>query len=584
VVNFTLSKSMLRYLLIITVSLFAVLFTAANLNAQDAPQEPDRTLLPDIDPQDIEIRSQFEARFPGLRRQPILGFNPEPRVFQVDPDRRPFIEDEEAVAASVPVGQLDRPDPPEYRALTYADPQNGFARGGIGTFITPEADVYAIAGLGRGQWVSANVNYRSTDGHLDEQRSAFRDFNTNVRSQHRLSDRSVMKLNVNAFSDFNYLPISRTEDDIMSGDQGRTSSNGVRFDVDFTNARNSIAGLNIKAGGYFNQFDAAGSSTNVAGSPMEWGSSTTIDYTRAGSNIDEVYGVVVDVDLGGIETIGSGSNFWNITKAGVSYDRLYNYRTDVSATLGGAYVTDALDSSSFYIAPKVDVVHTLFDGLDLRGMISGTPEHRSLKNLQDRNRFIDLEDPLSHQYNARALAEVIVEPLSGTSFTGGVSYQHSQNYAVFNNEKADGAGNPLFGAYGVSYQDASFMKAYGSFSQQLVPDRLWADVGGFWQRPRLSDGDKIPFVEALGVRGAISWRPIGQLLIEGWGDFTGSRFNPNGDDLSSYFLMGTKFEISLGERTGIYGKLLNVTDQQYEVWDGYRERGFQGFVGITYLF
>ena len=34
------------------------------------------SLLPEIDPQDIEIRSEFRARFPGIRRQPILGFNP----------------------------------------------------------------------------------------------------------------------------------------------------------------------------------------------------------------------------------------------------------------------------------------------------------------------------------------------------------------------------------------------------------------------------------------------------------------------------------------------------------------------------
>ena len=49
-------------------------------------QNTQNTLLPEINPQDIEIRSEFKANFPGLRRQPILGFNPTPRVFQIDPN------------------------------------------------------------------------------------------------------------------------------------------------------------------------------------------------------------------------------------------------------------------------------------------------------------------------------------------------------------------------------------------------------------------------------------------------------------------------------------------------------------------
>ncbi len=53
-----------------------VMVLAANPIAAQQQQDTESSMLPEIDPQDIEIRSQFEARFPGLRRQPILGFDP----------------------------------------------------------------------------------------------------------------------------------------------------------------------------------------------------------------------------------------------------------------------------------------------------------------------------------------------------------------------------------------------------------------------------------------------------------------------------------------------------------------------------
>ena len=65
-----------------------MVFFPALLIGQETPTPG--SLLPDIDPQDIEIRGEFSARFPGIMRQPILGFSPRPRVFQIDPNRMPF--------------------------------------------------------------------------------------------------------------------------------------------------------------------------------------------------------------------------------------------------------------------------------------------------------------------------------------------------------------------------------------------------------------------------------------------------------------------------------------------------------------
>jgi hypothetical protein len=161
-----------------------------DVHAQEDRSDPEQSLLPEIDPQDIEIRSQFQARFPGLNRQPILGFNPRPRVFQTDPNRIPFIEDEEAILASLPIGELDRPEAPDYQRLGYTDPRNLFFRGGVGSEISPEADLFAVARISDRNWISGNINFTSSDGHAESVTTSYRYADAEINSFNRLSNRT----------------------------------------------------------------------------------------------------------------------------------------------------------------------------------------------------------------------------------------------------------------------------------------------------------------------------------------------------------------------------------------------------------
>src|SRR6056297_3628084 len=223
--------------------LFCLMGAVASLSAQQTGTQAQQNLLPEIDPQDIEIRSQFQARFPGLRRQPILGFNPKPRVFQVDPNRTPFVESDEAIAASVPVGQLDRPDALTYTPLSYTDPATGFARLGIGSFVTPEADIYAIKGFGNKHWVSGNLSHRSSNGHLDEFDSSFRNLSATVRAHLRLSNSALLKLDTGTFTAFNYIPADRVGGTPLQLAGARSAQNGGHFGGSFSYNRTNITGF-----------------------------------------------------------------------------------------------------------------------------------------------------------------------------------------------------------------------------------------------------------------------------------------------------------------------------------------------------
>lgn len=561
-----------------------ILFLAPQGLAQEVSDESQRSLLPDIDPQDIEIRSQFQARFPGLRRQPILGFNPQPRVFQVDPNRTPFIEDEETVAASLTVVELDRPDAPQYKPLTYADPRYGFARFGIGSHITPEADIFAIARPGERQWVSANINYRSSDGHLDSQNSSFRNFDGVVRTYNHISDSKTLRLHAGGRSDFNYLPQNVTAAGFVEDSEGRVTQNGFRLGASLASNRTAMSGWQASVNGYGNMFSIdGGSGITMQGDANEWGLNAGGGYAWLGSRVEEVYSVNVATKTGEISVISGDSELWNISQAYMSYDRLFNYQTDFKLQMGVAVVNDAVNGTTFYPSPKIDVRHTLFSGLDVRGTFAGTPEHKSLSDFRGINRFQQLADPVQHQYSLKGSAELIAEPLSGTSFRAGFGYETIQNHPFYRRGFSDDLDE--VGAYRLHFEDASFFRVYGSFTQKLVPEKLWVQAEGYLQRPRLSNGDKIPFTEAAGLSGSVSYRPVTQVLVEGWAEFRGSRYTPHSnDDLSAYSLVGAKFEYSIRDRIGIYGKLVNITDTQYEVWQGYPERGFQGYAGITVLF
>lgn len=578
--------------------LFALLLTSLTLFAgvkavaQDAQQESgtQQTLLPEIDPQDIEIRSQFQARFPGLRRQPILGFNPRPRVFQIDPNRKPFFEDEETVVANLPIGVMDRPEPPNYMPLGYSDPKNGFARLGIGSYFTPEADVYVVGRLNDKNRVSANINHLSTDGHLDDFKDSFRNSKIEMRSVHRVSGKTTVQTNLGAKSMFNHYPGMVLQDGEPGDDNTRTEAFGTYGGFDLNYAETSLSGVRVALDGFSNQFDLTSDLPQLEGDAIEWGIKGLAEYSRLGSNVEEVHRLKLATSAGGFDPLDSESGSWSVTKVTAHYERLFNYKTEVKAGAGFSGVTDAINDFSLYPVADVSVTHNLFSGLDLRAHLSAAPKVKNMGSIYSKNRYVDFNIQLEHQYEWRGLAEVQIEPVSGSTFSGGVSYQYIKNYLYYTrNSNVLNAGAQIPPVlteryYGLNFENANIFKLYGAFSQDLKPDVIWIQADGAWQRPRLSNDEKIPFIESLSIKGTIAFRPFSQLVVEGWGEYVGSRDDSGGNSLPSFFNLGGRFEISLGDRLGVYGKLVNLLDEKYELWQGYPERGFQGYIGITYLF
>ena len=576
---------MIRFALIICLCL-AAMFGANTLTAQSVQVDSEQSLLPEIDPQDIEIRSQFQARFPGLRRQPILGFNPRPRVFQTDPNRLPFIESYDAVAANLPVGTLDRPEAPEFNPLGYATPRYAFFRGGIGSNISPEMDLFATASLSDRNWVSGSATLRSSNGHDEQLTTSYRFFDTSVKSFNRLSDRTDLTVSAGLESNFNHMLQINLPIDVLPEADTRIEFTGFNASTDLNIASTSLSGIQFSLGGFTHNFESI-SDINYTGESTEWGVNVDAEYSRLGNQINEIHRVRFKNETGSINPLFiDQSDSWSVSTLSAHYERLFNYRTDIKAGLGFSSVTDAEEDFKVYIAPEVEIKHRFFTGFNIRGLVSAAPSHATYSSLQRENRFFDLNSTLQHQYEILALGEVLMEPFYGTKILAGVSFQDVKNFQYYSRRSTTGNMIGIIepNYYMANFIDANIFRVYGGISQDLRPDVIWINVDGHWQIPKLSNGDKIPFTESLSLKAAVSVRPAKDLLIEGWGEFSGNREDHLGESLSSYLLLGGSFEISLSEKYGVYGKLLNILNDDYEYWSGYREPGFQGFIGFTYIF
>lgn len=574
---------MIRYVLIVCVCI-ATLFGVNTLSAQSVQVDSEQSLLPEIDPQDIEIRSQFQARFPGLRRQPVLGFNPRPRVFQTDPNRLPFIESYDAVAANLPVGTLDRPEAPKFNPLGYATPRYAFFRGGIGSNISPEIDLFATTNLSDRNWVSGSATLRSSNGHDEQVTTSYRFFDASVKSFNRLSDRTDLTFTAGLESNFNHMLQLNTPLEAFLDSDTRIEYTGYYASTDVNFASTSLSGVQFSLAGFTHTYESI-SDINYTGESSEWGINVDAEYSRLGNQINEIHRVRFKNETGSISPLFTQSDSWSVSTLSAHYERLFNYRTDIKASLGLSSVTDAVEDFKVYPTSEIEVKHRFFTGFNIRGLVSAAPSHSNYSTLQRENRFFDLNSTLQHQFEILALGEVLMEPFYGTKLLAGVSFQDVKNFQYYSRRSTAGSMLGMGEAfYMANFMDANILRVYGGVSQDLRPDVIWINVDGHWQIPKLSNGDKIPFSESLSLKAAVSVRPSREILVEGWGEFSGNREDHLGESLSTYFLLGGRFEISLSEKYGVYGKIINIFNEEYEFWSGFNEPGFQGFIGFTYIF
>ncbi|MCP9291334.1 hypothetical protein [Gracilimonas sediminicola] len=560
-----------------------ILFCPIFALAQGGQQGADNSLLPEINPQDIEIRSEFQARFPGLRRQPILGFNPKPRVFQIDPNRMPFMETREEAVADISITQLGRPEPPQRSVLTNPDRINAYIRGGFGSFITPELNGYGFYKLNEKSLISADVNMRASDGHLDNQESSFRYLDANVSYITKVQDDLRLTIDVGGLSDYNDL--FNLSDNLQQNFIGKTSNksySGGSAQLSLQQSKNTLTGWRAALGGnVFNTSLDAGNS-GLSGDLDEQIGHATFSYYWPGNRLYETFDISASLEAGNYSNPVSSDQSWVDAGASFEYERLLNFSTRISGKGGIEYISDPT-TSKVYFTPEIRIKHNFSNALSISGTAFAKPEMQTQQSHHQYNRFLNVQNQLRHAYHLGTTGEVNFQLFDGNRIFGGVNYRHVKDYAYYRRQTLQPSNTAGF--YNVNYADANIFELYAGASQQLLPEKFWFDGKVYVRSPKLSGGGFIPYEEKLGVEGAISYKVIKELTINGWAEYIGSREAPAANsDLSAYVLLNAGVEYQINDTFGVYAKLLNLLGQEYEIWNGYQERPFQVFGGLTIKF
>ncbi len=567
---------MMKRLLFATLIIF---FVAPGAVAQTGGSTQN-SLLPEIDPQDIEIRSEFKARFPGIRRQPILGFNPKPRVFRIDPNRVPFMESDREAVANIALTELDRPVPPQRSILT--NPKRGsiYLKSGIGSFLTPELEAYAFRRLNEQSIISGNMDFTSSNGHLNNQDSGFRFFNLNGFYGIDLKNGVKASVKTGAFNDFNHL--FDLSPNVPNDNSGTPQKDYIGFNagVIIEDNQNSLEGWQLYLNGAVLDVDLMAPNAALRGGQGEQHIQAGYERTWAGKKLYDVFTGNIDLRMGNYSSEENGNTQWMNTQATFEYSTLYNYSTTISLEGGLAYLSDGNRNGVAFIS-NASMHHTIKQGLSLSGALFTRPEMKTLWEHHQTNRFIGANAMLEYQYEMGVNGGLEYAPIEATKLYSTVTYKFVDNYGYYmRNEELFGANEEqLF--YEVNYADINSFKLEVGIAQQITSDRFWFDGRVYAQRMELKSGGDVPFEERLGAEGMLSLKPLSDVSISTWLQYVGKREDPaNEEDLSAYSLLNAEAEYSLNEKFGVYFKVLNILGQKYEIWQGYEERPFQIFGGI----
>lgn len=613
---------------------FLIVFLLMPLMAesQDAPG----SLLPDIDPQDIEIRGDFVARFPGIMRQPILGFSPRPRVFQIDPNRMPFLESPEQVVASLPLSDLERPQPPQYVFYQRPEKFNVWSTTGIGSYMAPEVDLFLGIPVTPTTKVTGRLNMVSSGDYIedDNQTSSFRNLEGGLNLVQYIGSKSRLDIGVNTRWDRNHLPATdyigylpflfenaRMIDWIIPNQSTplHPDNNMLQYgaNVSYRYDRNHITFLKIDALASKFEADILRPQTTVA--------TDTATY-RYRAN-ETMYGGSIRKDIalrkpGNVLSLQAGANYasydsddiladeWMVSNAATIYRTRVLYNLRLSAGIRGFYAYDHRTEAKFYAYPELGALYNLTPDITLRADFSGFVSNVGMHGLNRTNRRLFAYNNPENERGIQFGASAEMNVYEGLKVQSGIKYSHYKRHAIYQlidftgmagnyndrlfldiNGTQDAAPNQLafdhpYPLMSYRYIDgANLLRWEANVWYDLMPETFTIYGGVYAQWHADKEGHELPFRENIGAMAGGTYTFTKRSRAQIWADYVGSKFvDASMPDSRGYILLNARFDFWASREIGAYIKVTNLLDQRYTKWVGYDELPAQMYGGIMIKF
>lgn len=557
-------------------------FMSTDIFAQGAQN----TLLPEINPQDIEIRSEFKANFPGLRRQPILGFNPRPRVFQIDPNRMPFLESREAAVSGISVTALDRPEEPA--KIVWVTPRRPRATSqlGMGWFVSPELRVNYYSPIKDGV-IGVGTNFQSSAGHLDNA-SGYRNLGVDVNYSKKLSDTRNLTSQLSLNNDFNRMFTLSDEMQNLLGGVPKKDNQGVIWIARLHEQKNTF-----HKNSYAVQVGLFESELNSAVMAIQDKASSSfikaqINRSWPGQQAREYWSLNSAVDVHSNKVDGSGTSLYLI-RAGGGYTRLIDYTWSVDLETSLAYADDTINGG-IYIEPDARLSYNYNDQLGGVAKLSGKLKNPTLLEWQEYNRFLTPSTRIQHSYHIGVSAEVFWNFMQTNRVYSGLQWEHISRFGYAEREQLDltnpdnPTGNTQDLFYNLNYADARVSKFYLGSTVEWLDGDIQGAAEISLRSPRLASKKDIPFEEKFRIEGSVNYSMTSKLQIGASTMIIGPRTTIGSQQLDGFILVHSNLRYSFNEHLGAYIRLNNLLSQRYEWWQGFQEAPLHLFGGISYEF
>lgn len=558
--------------------------------------------LPDLAPREVEIRGQLEITFPSLKRQPLIGFNPPPRIPEIPLDRRPYIEPYKQESADLPPSPLQPPEPPPVTSLPGATPNRGEFEALAGRYLNRVVRVRAATAPTGPAVLSARLDYRGSDGFtpfketLPDVRNPFDalEGSFEVRTQNK-----VVASGVTLQGFFENYSLYGVRSPVRSLFVPIPDREGRGADASLWVRTRETSSLDLDAR---LRYGATRYQTDVFADP----SNEDPNFTRVEGRLDLEANMALPLASGKLLLDGrttasgldSGSLLGSTVRsftAGGAYRFLYGDAYHVRLGLRvmafearGQTPTGATRRAS-YVAPDFRI--DLYPQTGLALYVRNRPglEQLSLADLYRENPYL-IDQPRIQPTLHTVNAEVGIRYFYGRfQIAGKAGYEEAPNYLYFERDTGEGLGAYTEGLSATRYGKARILRVGGE-SSLVLTTRLHASLGLEIRKGRLTELDvDIPYFAPITGTAMLSYLfGGGDGLVQVSTTFESPRYRSRErvaeDRVGTYINLDVEASYQVTPWIGIVGRAENLIGGRLTRWDNYPEVPTSVLAGLRIRF
>ena len=559
--------------------------------AQDGTEQPD---LPDIAPREVEIRGQLEISFPSLQRQPLIGFNPPPRLPEIPANRRPFVEAYKQESVDLPPSPLSPPAPPGLPGLATYPPARLELDATGGRYFSRTVRGRANVPWGQGEVLTVRLDHSGLDSYTPfEEEAPYNLFDGSIGiSTHRSTISAGAE--VGGFADtYN-----------LFGALTGAAAGGVV-------PHPTRDGRGLNAGAWLRAGSAAGTDGRLA---VAFESAAFETDVFEDDSIDEEFRRTsrhFSAD-GGVEFPAG------VARLGVEGQFGRSLLDETTAANSGATAYDAAAYLRLPIADRMQLTAgARFIGFSLEteeglDVDAGVPEdeqviapdvrvemylaHGAMLYVHNRPELTENDLGSMFEANPFLVAEPVVAPTirslelegGGRFFAGPVQiglrggYRDYPNLLFFEHADASETGSYERGFSAARYGEATVVYGGGDLSVSIARGVL-ATIGVTGRRGRLENDEPIPYFGTVLGNAMFSFafdRSRGLVQLNGTYESSRVRDRAESRDLGDYFDLDVLATYNVTPAFKVLLAIDNISADRLERYDGYPQPSFVARAGV----